>query len=182
MDQLGQLISNRRTINDFQKQAPPQQTVVDAIELARWAPNHHLTQPWHFYFPSSTMIEQIIELNAKLVEQKKGTSAAESKRQRWSQIPGWLVVTCNISTDELQAQEDYAACCCNIYAMSLILWQQGIGTKWTTGNVIRNDDFYNICWLDKHSQKIVGLIWYGYPAQIPEPQPRRSIDEIVTIF
>ena len=182
MDQLDQLVISRRTINNFQNELPPQQLILDAIELSRWVPNHHLTQPWHFYFPSKEMVQQIIQLNSVLVAEKKGGKAAESKHKRWSQIPGWLIVTCNISADELQAQEDYAACCCNIYALSLILWQQGIGTKWTTGNVIRHDDFYDICWLDKHSQKVVGLIWYGYPNEIPQPQPRRNVDEIVTIF
>ncbi len=182
MYQLGQLISDRRTINDFKTDVPPRQAILDAIELSRWVPNHHLTQPWHFYFPNQQMIEQIIELNAQLVLKAKGEQAAESKRQRWSKIPGWLVVCCNSSTDALQAKEDYAACCCNIYALSLILWQQGIGTKWTTGKVTRDDTFYDICWIDKHSQDVVGLIWYGYPSEIPQPQPRRRVEEIVTIF
>ncbi len=182
MNQLGRLIGDRRTINDFKTQTPDRQIIIDAIELARWVPNHHLTQPWHFYFPDEAMINKIVELNAKLVAQKKGQDAAQKKRQRWSNMPGWLVVSCDLSSDELQQQEDYAACCCSIYALSLILWQQRIGMKWTTGHVIRDEDFYDICWLDKHSQIVVGLLWYGYPDKVPKPQPRRSVEEIVTVF
>ena len=182
MDQLIDLISDRRTINNFKAELPPRDLILEAIKSARWVPNHHLTQPWNVYFPNPSMIKQIIELNANLVASIKGENAAEKKRQRWSNIPGWLIVTCDLSTDELQMQEDYAACTCFIYAFSLILWNQRIGAKWTTGNVIRDDGFYDICWIDKSSQKVVGLIWYGYPYDIPDPQPRRDLDEIVTIF
>jgi len=115
MDQLNRLIRDRRTINDFKTQIPDRKLILDAIEQARWVPNHHLTQPWHFYFPNETMINLIVELNAKSVAVKKGAQAAEKKRQRWSKIPGWLVISSNLSSNELEQQEDYAACCCSIY-------------------------------------------------------------------
>ena len=182
MSPIDQLIVERRTINDFKLEVPDQQLIIDAIEVARWAPNHHLSQPWQYYLLNPQMIEQVIELNAKIVESRKGKPAGDSKRERWSKIPGWLVVTCERSNDELTQREDYAACCCGIYALSLTLWQKGIGVKWTTGNVIRDQAFYDICWLDSLSQDVVGLIWYGYPEQTPAAGQRRHIDEILTVY
>ena len=179
---IEELIVSRRTINHFEPQCPDRQIIIDAIDTARWVPNHHLTQPWHFYFPNDQMISQIIELNAQLVENKKNKAAGDAKRERWSAIPGWLVVTCNKSNDELQQAEDYAACCCSIYALSLILWQKNIGVKWTTGQVMRQSEFYDICWLDRLSQNVVGLLWYGYPDEKPVAQPRRQTQEIVTQY
>ena len=182
MSSIDELILERRTINDFKAVAPDQQLIIDAIEVARWAPNHHLSQPWQYYLLNPQMIQQVIDLNAQLVEVKKGKQAGENKRNRWKAIPGWLIVTCERSDDDLRQQEDYAACCCSIYALSLALWNKGIGVKWTTGNVIREQAFYNICWLDQLSQDVVGLIWYGYPEQVPKAGQRRKIDEILTIY
>lgn len=182
MDSIETLIIKRRTINDFKQELPAQQSIIDAINIARWAPNHHLTQPWHFYLLNSQMVDQVIELNASLVSAKKGKKYGDAKRERWKSIPGWLVVTCDKSDNALRQQEDYAACCCSIYGLTLVLWQKGIGTKWTSGDVIRDRRFYDICWLDHLSQFVVGLIWYGYPDTVPEAQARRQINETVTIY
>lgn len=182
MNSIEELIIGRRTINNFKPDIPARQIIIDAIETAGWVPNHHLTQPWRYYLLNSDMIEQVINLNADLVTDKKGEQAGDLKRKRWASIPGWLVVTCERSDNKLLQQEDYAACCCSVYALSLILWNKGIGIKWTTGDVIRNRRFYNICWLDHLSQKVVGLLWYGYPDQIPVAQRRRHVDETVTLY
>ena len=182
MQLIEQIISDRRTINNFNPDIPDQKIIIDAIEVARWAPNHHLTQPWQYYLLNEQMISQVIDLNADIVTAKKGQQAGDKKRARWRTIPGWLVVTCERSENKLQQEEDYAACCCSIYALSLVLWQKGIGVKWTTGDVIRDQRFYDLCWLDHLSQRVVGLIWYGYPKEIPQAQPRRQIDKTVTVY
>ncbi|MEE9160983.1 MAG: nitroreductase family protein [Gammaproteobacteria bacterium] len=45
---LIELISGRRTIHQFKEGLRPLEKLLEAIDLARWAPNHHLTEPWHF--------------------------------------------------------------------------------------------------------------------------------------
>lgn len=59
---------------------------------------------------------------------------------------GWLVVTCvkqsedaddSMSKDPMSlAREDYAACCCAVQNLCLSLHSQGLGTKWTTGELL----------------------------------------------
>ena len=46
---VASVIRERRTINLFEAEPVGQQPLLDAIELARWAPNHRLTEPWRFY-------------------------------------------------------------------------------------------------------------------------------------
>ena len=175
---IAQVIRHRRTINFFKKDVPPRELILKAIDLARWVPNHHLSEPWRFYLLSDECKKTIVELNAKLVTDSKGLKAAEAKRQRWSAIPGWLVVTCVRSQDELRAREDYAACCCAVYAMCLYLWSHGVGTKWTTGEVTRDPRFYDAIWTDPEVETVVGMIWYGYPAEVPVTT-RKPVSEIV---
>ncbi len=44
------IISSRRTIHNFVPDKIPDMAVIkEAIASARWAPNHHLTEPWHFF-------------------------------------------------------------------------------------------------------------------------------------
>ena len=111
--------------------------------------------------------------------ESKGTEAAEKKFKRWMQIPGWLVVTCQRSDDEALYQEDYAACCCVIQNLMLYLWSQEIGTKWSTGPVVRDERFYDLVWINPVFEHIVGLIWYGYPAEIPRTV-RKPLQQVLT--
>lgn len=172
------VIRQRRTIHAFEDKVPPKEAVVQAIELARWAPNHHLTQPWSFYLLGRETAASIAQLNARLVAAATGPNAARAKLERWRKIPGWLVVTCRRSADEIRAREDYAACCCAIQNFQLALWEQGIGVKWTTGEVTRETGFYELIGADPDREQVVGLLWYGYPAVIPRTE-REPVAAIV---
>jgi len=48
MSPIDGLIRSRRTHKAFGSQPVPRETLLELFELARWAPNHHLTDPWRF--------------------------------------------------------------------------------------------------------------------------------------
>lgn len=171
-------ICGRRTIGAFQTDAPPRDIVLEAIELSRWAPNHKKTEPWGVVWLGPATVQQVIALNTRILSESKGPAEAESKARKWAQVPGWLVVTCDLAEDAFRREEDYAACCCLIQNLQLALWSAGIGTKWSTGDVTRHRDFYQLIGLDAPRQRVVGMIWYGYPAVIPE-QTRKPVTSIL---
>ena len=171
------LIRSRRTVHEFLEERPPTQKVLEAIDLARWAPNHYLTEPWHFYLLGPETAGAVARLNAKIVERNKGPEAGRKKLQRWSRIPGWIVVTCDVSDDAIRAREDFAACCCAVHNFSLFLWSEGIGVKWTTGAVTRDPGFCDLVWIDPDAEQVLGLLWYGYPAEIPDTR-RKPLEQI----
>ncbi len=175
---IEKVIKSRRSINSFKSEIPPERIIQKAIKMASWAPNHRLTEPWRFYLLGEETRQAVAELNANIVKEKKGSEAAKEKLKKWSKVPGWLVVTMTNSDDQLQHQEDYAACACAIQNLSLYLWNKGIGIKWTTGDVTRDHKFYDFIWVDPDVETVVGLIWYGYPADIPNSQ-RKPIEEII---
>ena len=47
--ELEEVIRGRRTVNLYLQTPVPRELVREAIEAATWAPNHHVTEPWHFY-------------------------------------------------------------------------------------------------------------------------------------
>lgn len=178
-DRLKELLQERRTIHEFRPgELPPQETIIEAIDAARWAPNHHLTEPWHFYLLGPETIREIVALNTGIVESSKGEKAAAIKQERWSAIPGWLIVTCDRSEDSVRSREDYAACCCAVQNMMLYLYNAGIGVKWTTGDVIRDPRFYDLIWVDPAAEEVVGLFWYGYADDIPNAS-RKSTGQLI---
>ena len=172
------IVRGRRTIHDFLPEVPAPTLLRAALEHARWAPNHHRTEPWRFYLLSREIGAEIAALNAELVRQKSGEPAATNKLQRWRAMPGWLVVTCARNGDPNREREDYAACCCAIQNMMLYLWAEGVGMKWGTGKVTRDPRFMALIGADIETEFTVGLFWYGYPAAIPT-QDRRPLDDIV---
>src|SRR5207248_2245101 len=45
---LEEAIRTRRTHKAFRPEPVPRETLDELLELARWAPNHNLTNPWRF--------------------------------------------------------------------------------------------------------------------------------------
>lgn len=175
---LAATIRGRRTIGSFRPEVPPRETVLAAIELARWAPNHKKTEPWRVIWLGPEAVTAVIAINSRIISAAKGPADAESKAKKWAQTPGWLVVTCNKASDLFRQEEDYAAVCCAIQNLLLGLWSAGIGTKWSTGDVTRHPDFYSLLGIDPDKQRTVGMIWYGYPNVIPE-QTRQPVESFL---
>ena len=147
------LVRERRTIHDFTQDPIPAEQVRDnMLAAACWAPNHHLTQPWRFYWIGDETREAIARLNATMVAQKKGEAAGEEKYQRWRTIPGWLVVTSAREATMSSGTVKIMSTCCVIHNFSLLLWAQGIGVKWTTGAVTRSEEFYDLT-LDRPARR-----------------------------
>lgn len=174
----GALIRGRRSISRFRPEPVPRRLVLAALEAARWAPNHHLTEPWRFRLIGPETRAAIVERNAELVTASAGEAAGQAKRERWAAIPGWLLVSCERSGDPIRAREDYAACACAVQNLALYLWSAGVGTKWTTGAVTRDPCFHDLMWLDPETESVVGLIWYGYPDEAPDAR-RRPLESVL---
>lgn len=178
-NEVSEVIRSRRTIHLFEEGVPPEGLIMRALELACRAPNHRLTEPWRFYLAGRQTINAIAELNAGIVAEMKGAAAGSAKLERWRKIPGMMIVTSQRSDDPVREREDFAACCCAIQNFMLYLWSEGIGVKWTTGQVVRDPRFYRLIEVSPEEEEVVGMLWYGYPKEIPET-PRTPAERFVT--
>ncbi len=172
------LMRGRRSIDLFKPEPVGSAVLREAIEVARWAPNHRLTEPWRFYVLGPVTTSAVIELAAELDTAAKGEAAGAARRTRLLGIPAFFVLTSFRSDDPLRDREDYAACCCAAQNLLLYLWQRGIGVKWTTGGITRHPRFYELLEIDAAKEVVVGFFWYGVPRVIPTQQ-RRAVAEIV---
>lgn len=176
--EFAEVLRGRRTINLYLQTPVPGKLVRDAIEAATWAPNHHVTEPWRFILPGERTVRRILDLCQLVVTEKKGAELGEHKRENWAEKPGWLVVTCERSGDELRQKEDYAACSVAVQNFMLYLWKAGVGSKWTTGDITRDPRFFEIIGVDESAAFVVGLIWFGYAKLMPA-QSRKQLSEVL---
>jgi nitroreductase len=174
-----EVLRGRRTISLFLQTKVPEKLVLEAIETATWAPNHHVTEPWHFYLLGDETKQACLDLCHTIVLERKSVEAADFKRQSWSEKPGWMVVTCRQCGDELLQRENYAACSVAVQNFMLHLWKAGIGSKWTSGEITRDARFFNVVGIDATQEFVVGLIWFGYPKLTPG-QSRKDVTTVLS--
>ena len=168
-------LRTRRTVHNFDNdRAVPDEVLHRAIEAATYAPNHKLTEPWLFRRLGTDAIEAIAALNAASIADP---DKAAKKAKRWADIRNWLVVTSRITPgDDLLTREDYAATCCAVQNLQLSFAADGVGTKWTSGDIQRTPDFERICGVDGDAECVCGVIWYGYAADGAAPSaPKRKL-------
>ena len=175
---IAELLRGRRSINLFEAEPVSQQVLLEAVETARWAPNHRLTEPWRFYLIGPQMLDQVAQCWADFETETKGERIGAARLKRTKAIPGHFVLTSQISEDELMDRENYASCCCAAQNLMLYLWQREVGVKWTTGDITREPRLYELLGIDAKQERIVGYFWYGTPKVVPE-QKRRDVSEIV---
>ena len=174
-------LRTRRTVHNFDNdRAVPDEVLHRAVEAATYAPNHKMTEPWLFRRLGRDAIEAIAALNAASISDPV---KAEKKAKRWAEIRNWLVVTSRITPgDDLLTREDYAATCCAVQNLQLSFAADGVGTKWTSGDIQRTPEFERICGVDGDAECVCGVIWYGYAADGAAPAaPRRKlgVDEVL---
>lgn len=176
-----ELLSGRRTINLFEPEPVSTAVLLEAIDLARWAPNHRLTEPWRFYVLGPEMRERASRCWADSEAATKGERVGQARLERLRVIPGHFIVTSRRDEDLVIDRENYAACCCAIQNLMLYLWQRGVGVKWTTGQITREQALYDTIGIDATIELIVGYFWYGFAKIVPE-QKRKPVDEIAVIL
>ena len=57
----------------------------------------------------------------------------------------------------------------------LSFWADGVGVKWTTGEVTRDPRLAQIVGFNAEEEKVVGLLWFGVP-KVAAEQKRKPID------
>ena len=176
--QIDAVLRERRTINLYEPEPVDAAILLEAIEAARWAPNHRLTEPWTFYVVSPQTKERIARCAADIDAADKGEKVGQARYERMMAVPAGFVLTSRIGNGELMDLEDYAACCCAAQNLMLFLWPRGVGVKWTTGAVTREPAFYDLLGIDQQAERVVGYFWYGKPKIVPQ-QKRRPVDSIV---
>lgn len=183
-------IRTRRTVHEFAPEPIPSATLQHLLEAGIWAPNHKLTQPWGFIHIGPETRSQLADLAAgeAASSAKPGSGAAsiaqlqQKTRAKLLAKPTIVAVTCRRSPDTIREQEDRAAVAAAIQNIQLVAWAEGIGTKWSTGKVIRIPATAALLGFDPAALEIMGLLFFGQPAEMPAPKARTPVAEVLRVL
>lgn len=175
MNTIQENLLNRRTIHNYKATPIPEGALRRALEAAIRAPNHKLTNPWRFtrLGPIARNTLTILALDLKCPERDNATRV-QTIKSKFSNPAEIIVISQLVDEDPFRAKEDYAAIACAIQNMSLSLWSEGIGSKWSSGGVTRHQRAYDLAEIPEGEQ-IVGFLWVGIPEITPET-PRPDLD------
>ena len=155
-----QAIRSRRTIKAFEPQPVEHDTLAELLELARWAPNHHRTNPWRFRVIGP-------ETLARLKDAAGPAEAPKLDRARTL-----VLASCVLSGDLQQDEEDICATACAVYAVLLAAHARGLAGYWRTPRVLHTNAGREAVGLPD-GERFIGLIHLGSPRAEP-PVPERA--------
>lgn len=177
------LIQGRRTVHEFSTEKVPDELIDRALSLSLWSPNHYNTHPWRFTKVGELTRTKLAEHSIFLKEQKTGEIAPDSKRhsliQKYTNPSHFIVFSQRLADTEKIILEDYASLACAYQNFSLFLWSHGVATKWSSGDIIRDQDSYSLLNIDAEKERIVGFIWVGIPARVPRVVERPNLSSIL---
>ena len=185
--ELYEAILSRRTIKDFKPEPVADAVLERALAAGLWAQNHRLTQPWRFTLLGPATQRALAEAGAEAQLQALPAEADAATRakvqagavQKLLSKPHIVVVTCRLNGDAFQRREDYAAVCCAIQNIQLAAWAEGLGMQWSTGKQTQLPQTYALLGIDPAAEEIAGLLYFGYPALVPAPTPRKPLAEVM---
>src|SRR6059036_697373 len=160
-------IRTRRTHKAFKPKPIPRGALEELLDLARWAPNHNLTNPWRFRVLGPQAL-------ARLKYAARPESAAKLDR-----APTLVVCSCALTGDPVQDEEDLHATACAAFIVLLAAHASGLAGYWRTPEVLRTEAGRAAVGLSP-AERFVSLIHLGRPVQeqrATEREPAASVTE-----
>ncbi|PAE92482.1 nitroreductase [Shouchella clausii] len=180
---IDELIKGRRSIKKFKPDPVSIEEIVDILEVAKWAPNHKLTEPWRFLLYAEEGKNQFVDafLKTQAGNDGKIPEKAQKKAAYFREIPLHLVVVMPEDPRQKTWDEDYGAVCAMIQNIQLAAWARGIGMIWRTNDWIYNPVFREAIGVQP-GEKIVATLMIGYGDFIPEAKERTPIADKINII
>ena len=160
-------IRSRRTHKAFRPDPVTRDLLDELLEVARWAPNHHLTNPWRF------------RVIGPLARAKLKESAGPEAAPKLDRAPTLVAATALRSEDPVQDQEDLCATACAIYAVLLAAHGRGLAGYWRTPGVLRTQRGLDALAIPR-GERFVALIHLDWPWQEKRPPDRLPAENFIT--
>jgi nitroreductase len=141
----------------------------ELLELARWAPNHHLTEPWRFRVLGPETLAALKE------------AAGPKESAKLDRAPTLVVASASLTGDLVQDEEDVCATAAAIMLVLLAATESGLATYWRTPAIVRTRRGREALGIP-HGERVLGLLHFGAPEREPAPRERRPVDRYVELL
>jgi nitroreductase len=163
--ELESAVRARRTHKQYGTEPVPEEVVRELVDLARWAPNHKLTNPWRFRLLGPETRARIDGL------------VPEQEVLKLRRAPTLLLVTAVPSEDPVLAEEDVQATAAAVQTLLLAATARGLASYWRTPGCFREPPVRAAAGLTER-EIVVALVHLGPPASDPPPKERAAVDDV----
>jgi len=170
--ELEAAVRSRRTHKAYGPEPVAREVLEELFELATWAPNHHLTNPWRFRALGPASLER---LRAASDELQPGAGA------KLDRAPTLVAVSTVQSGDPIADEEDLCATAVAAYLVLLGAHGRGLAGYWRTPAVLRAPAGRAALGLPD-DERAIGLLHLGSRRQEERNPERAPVAEIATFL
>jgi nitroreductase len=163
-------IRGRRTHKAYGAEPVDRATLEELFELARWAPNHHLTNPWRFRVLGPDSLARLKE------------AAGPEAAGKLDRAPTLIAVSVTQGGDDpIADEEDLLAGAVAAYIVLLAAHGRGIAGYWRTPAVLRSDAGRAALGVPE-DERVIGLLHLGPPRQERDAPERAPTGDVVSFL
>lgn len=163
---LLELAERRRTHKAFGPDPVPRETLLEILAAARFAPTHHMMEPWRFRVLGPETLAALKDV------------AGEKEAAKLERAPTLVVATAALTGDLVQDEEDICATAAAIELVLLAATERGYATYWRTPTVLRTPPGRAAVGIPA-GERFLGLLHFGTPAREPAPRERQPVASYV---
>jgi nitroreductase len=152
-------IRSRRTHKSFGREPLSREDLEALLDLARFAPNHHLTQPWRFRVLGPASLERL------------KAAAGPAEAPKLDRAPTLVVASAVLQGEPQQDEEDLFATAAAVYVVLLAATDAGLASYWRTPAVLRTPEGLAAVRIPD-GERVLGLIHLGRPRVDPPVKER----------
>ncbi len=156
-----ELIRSRRTHKAYEPQPVDRATLDELFELARWAPNHNLTNPWRFRVLGPAALAAL------------KAAAGPEAAAKLDRAPTLVAASVVRSDDPVTDEEDFAAAAVATFILLLGAHERGLGGYWRTPGVLRTPEGRAACGVPD-DERVLGLVHLGRAKGPDKSAPERA--------
>jgi nitroreductase len=164
-----ELAAARRTHKEFGPEPVDRETLLELLDVARFAPNHHLTQPWRFRALGPETLARLKEC------------AGESEAKKLDRAPTLVVASAALTGELVTDEEDVCATAAAIALVLLAATEHGLASYWRTPGILRTARGREAVGVPD-GERVLGLLHLGAPAREPAARERADASQYVAFL
>jgi nitroreductase len=163
---LAELAAARRTHKAFRPEPVPRETLEELLDVARYAPNHHLTEPWRFRALGPETLARLKDC------------AGPSEAAKLERAPTLVVASVALSGELVQDEEDVCAAASAITLVLLAATEKGLASYWRSPAILRTARGREAVGVPG-GERVLGLLHFGKPEREPAARERGPVGSYV---
>jgi len=190
-------IKDRRSVKEYSSKEVSKEVLFRILEAGRWAPSAHNAQPWHFIVIRDSALKQKLaedmarrwdeDLSKNGIPKENRESLVKASVERFGSAQVVIVACLTMEgmdeyPDDRRKKIEYLMAVQSVAAaienMLLAAHDEGLGSCWFCAPLFCPDVVRKTLKIPRHVDP-QALITLGYPANKPNPPPRKLLEEIL---